>query len=126
MKKKENGEVFNKRYYYNVFIKNYSGGGRVVVMMQTEAEGVTDYIYHVSTDTEKKKVILYEISSPGVLNTYWANRATLGNMGYVGVISGYGANAYFKTGGALKEYIQDFGTLAKKPGFFKKLIKWLF
>jgi len=126
MKRKEPDEVFKKHLKYQVFLRNVEGGGRVAVFMEAEARGVSDMIYNYTADAEKKKVLLYEISSPGVANRYWMNRAELGNMGYVGMIEGYGAKEYFLNGGNLKEYIRDYGEFAPQPGILKKLFRFIF
>ncbi len=126
MSPKPTGDVFNKFTQYNVFIKRVAGGGKIVALVEAEVKGASDYIYHYSTASAEKKVLVYEITSPGMMSSYWMNRAMLGKMGYVGIISGYGANAFFRMGGDLRKYIRDYGKLAKRRGLFSRFFRWLF
>ncbi len=116
------GPPFEDRATYRVFLKRSPGGGKTVVMVEREPEGAGgDAIYEHSSATKVKTVVAYEITSKGVMTSYPVNRAMMGLWGYVGSISGYGANAFFKEGGNLKTCVKDFGLLAKRPGWFARL-----
>ncbi len=114
--------LFEDRATYRVFLKRSPGGGKTVVLVEAEPEGAGgDAIYEVSSASQAKTILAYEITSKSVMTSYPVNRAMMGLWGYVGKISGYGANAYFKEGGVLKTYVRDFGELAKRPGFLARL-----
>lgn len=119
------GEAFDPRAFYHVFTKRVPGGGRVVILVEAEVKGYTDYVYHHTSESRAKNVIAYEISSPGIMSSYWLHRAQLARYGYAGEISGYGANRYFREGGNLKQTIKEFGTLAKKAGIIRRIMKVL-
>ena len=117
--------AFDPHGLYNVFVKRMPGGGRVVVLVEAEVKGYTDYIYNHTSESRAKNVVAYEISSQGVMSSYWVNRAVLARFAYVGEMSGYGANKYFREGGNLKQTVKEFGTLAKKRGPLRKIINFL-
>jgi hypothetical protein len=119
------GETFDPRALYHVFTKREPGGGRVVILVEAEVEGYTDYVYDHTSESRARNVIAYEISSPGIMNSNWVHRALLARYGYVGEISGYGANKYFREGGNLKQTVKEFGTLAKKPGVIRRIMNLL-
>jgi len=116
------GPPFENRATYRVFLKRVPGGGKTVILVEREPEGAGgDAIYEHSSATRVKTVYAYEITSKSAMTSYPVNRAQMGLWGYVGSISGYGANAYFKEGGDLRACVRDFGELAKRPGFFARL-----
>ncbi len=121
-----NRSPFEDRATYRVFIKRVPGGGRIVVLVECEPDGKSgDAIYEVSSASRAKTVVAYEITSPGMMTSAPVNRAAMGLWGFVGTVSGYGANAYFREGGDLRTIVRDFGTLAKRPGLFARLFGWM-
>ena len=116
------GPPFEDRATYRVFLKRSPGGGKTVVLVEREPEGAGgDAIYEYTSASKAKTVLAYEITSKGIMTSYPVNRAMMGLWGYVGSMSGYGANAYLKEWGDLRTYVKDFGELAKRPGFFARL-----
>lgn len=117
---------FEDRATYKVFLKKVPGGGKTVVLIECEPEGAGgDAIYEHTSATRVKTVLASEITSPGVCTSAPVNRAMMGLWGFVGTISGYGANAYFREGGDLRVAIREFGQLARRPGLFQRIVQRL-
>ena len=104
---------FNPKTHYDVFVKKLPDGGKVVMLTETIATGVSDQILEISTNTGLRRITGYEIDTSGLVHEVTVNRAVLGSYGYVGVVSGYGANQYHQEGKNLRQIVKDFGTLAK-------------
>ncbi len=117
-------DPFNPRATYQVFLKRHPGGGRTVVFVECDAEGFGgDAIYEVSASSQAKVVEAWEITSPGVATSGPVNRAQMGLWGYVGKISGYGANQYFREGGDLKRILKEYGEAdrQRRPGWLARV-----
>lgn len=118
---------FDPRSTYRVFRKRAAGGGRTTILVECDPEGAGgDGLYEHSTATREKRVVAWEITSPGLATSYPINRAAMGLWGFVGTISGYGANAFFLEGGNLLKYVREFGACATRPSLIKRLWNWLF
>lgn len=114
---------FDPKTTYDVFVRKIPGGGRVVVLTEGLATGVSDQVYQVSSAAGIRKLSSYEIDSTGLVHEVTINRAQLSSYAYVGMMSGYGANLYHQEGKNLKQIVKDFGTLAKPKR--KGLLGWL-
>ncbi|MFH0795061.1 MAG: hypothetical protein V2A74_13635 [bacterium] len=111
---------FDPKTTYDVFVRKIPGGGKVVVLTEGLATGVSDQVYQVSSAAGIRKLSSYEIDSTGLVHEVTINRAQLSSYAYVGMMSGYGANLYHQEGKNLKQIVKDFGTLAKpkRKGIF--------
>ena len=114
---------FDPKGTYDVFVRKIPGGGKVVVLTEALATGVSDQVYQVSSSSGIRKLSAYEMDSTGLIHEITINRAELSSYGYVGVMSGYGANLYHQEGKNLKQIVKDFGTLAKPRR--KGILGWL-
>ena len=120
-------EAFDKFKTYNVFVKKTGGGGTVVLLVEKERAGYADEIYGYTSDGTARQILSYEISSKGVMIQNWINRALLARYGYVGTISGYGANAYLDEGGGnIRKFVKDYGKLAKRKNILLRILRFIF
>ncbi len=119
-------DVFDKFVTYNVFLRKSGTDAATVVLTEKEKKGYSDGLYERTSEGTTRQILAYEVSSKGIMVQNWINRAMLARYGYVGTISGYGANAYLNEGGSIRKMVKEFGKLAKRKNILMRILKFIF